>query len=107
MPRIEALTREHDRSDFDCGVAELNAYLKSMARQHGDKGVSRSFVLTDIDSPAILGFFTLALCEVVADKLPAGFVKKIPPTQPPGRSASTLSSLSKTAGEKIWRTSAF
>ena len=78
MPEIVALSKEHDRTGFDCGVVELNAFLKSTARQHGDKGISRTFVLTDHDSPVIMGFFTLTLCEVVAEKLPAGYARKYP-----------------------------
>jgi ribosomal protein S18 acetylase RimI-like enzyme len=101
VPRIDALTREHDRNGFDCGVAELNAYLKSTARQHGDKGVSRTFVLTDNDSPAILGFFTLALCEVVADKLPAGFVKKYPQHNLPAVRLARLAVSRKQQGKKF------
>ena len=78
MPEIAPLSKEYDRAGFDCGVAELNVFLKSTARQHGDKGVSRTFVLTDQGTPAIMGFFTLTLCEVVAEKLPAGYAKKYP-----------------------------
>ena len=78
MPEITSLSREHGRAGFDCGVPELNAYLKSTARQHSDKGISRTFVLTDQDSVAIMGFFSLTLCEVRVDKLPAGYAKKYP-----------------------------
>ncbi len=78
MPEIVALLREHDRAGFDCGVAALNAFLKSTARQHGAKGISRTFVLTEQDSPVIMGFFTLTLCEVVAEKLPVRIAKKYP-----------------------------
>jgi ribosomal protein S18 acetylase RimI-like enzyme len=78
VPEIEALSKHHDRTGFDCGVAELNAFLKSTARQHGDKGISRTFVLTDQDSPVIMGFFTLTLCEAVATKLPTSYAKKYP-----------------------------
>jgi ribosomal protein S18 acetylase RimI-like enzyme len=78
VPEIVALSKEHDRASFDCGVVELNTFLKSTARQHGDKGISRTFVLTELDSPAVMGFFTLTLCEVVANKLPARYAKKFP-----------------------------
>jgi len=75
---ITALSRAHDRARFDCGVPELNAFLKATARQHGNKGISRTFVLTDQSSPVIIGFFTLTLCEVMTENLPAGFAKKYP-----------------------------
>ncbi|GAB7026581.1 GNAT family N-acetyltransferase [Geotalea toluenoxydans] len=77
MPVIAPLSREHDRAGFDCGVPELNVFLKATARQHGEKGISRTFVLTEEDT-RILGFFTLTLGEIQVDRLPAGYVKKYP-----------------------------
>jgi len=79
VPEIVPLSRTHDRSGFDCGIPELNAFLKATSRQHGDKGISRTFVLIDSESPTtIMGFFTLTLCEVKSEKLPAPYAKKHP-----------------------------
>ena len=77
MLKIALLTREHDRNRFDCGIPELNQFLKSTARQHGDKGISRTFVLNE-DEPAILGFYTLTLGEIEAKQLPSRYAKKYP-----------------------------
>jgi len=77
VPVIAPLSRDHDRSGFDCGNKELNAFLKATARQHSDKGISRTFVLTEGDTK-ILGFFTLTLCEAKASNLPAEYSKKYP-----------------------------
>ncbi|MBA4373474.1 MAG: GNAT family N-acetyltransferase [Thermodesulfovibrio sp.] len=79
MLKIVPLSREHDRAAFDCGVAELNAFLKATARQRGEKGLSRTFVLADGDEPAvILGFFTLTLCELTAEPLPPAYAAMYP-----------------------------
>lgn len=79
MPEIVPLARHHDRTRFDCGVPELNSFLKATARQHGDKGISRTFVLSDQEKPeTILGYFTLTLCEVRTEYLPATYEKKYP-----------------------------
>ena len=77
MPEIAPLDRSHDRSGFTCGVAELDKFLKTTARQHIQKGISRTFVLTD-GSPAILGFFSLTLCELHTDLLPATLAPNYP-----------------------------
>jgi GNAT superfamily N-acetyltransferase len=77
VPEITSLARYHDRSKFDCGVPELNSFLKATARQHSDKGISRTFVLSDQEKP-ILGYFTLTLCEVRMEHLPATYAKKYP-----------------------------
>lgn len=79
MLKIAPLSREHDRAAFDCGVAELNAFLKATARQHGEKGLSRTFVLTESDKPTgSMGFFTLTLCEITAEHLPPSYAAKYP-----------------------------
>lgn len=79
MPEIVTLTRKHDRSGFDCGVPELNSFLKATARQHSDKGISRTFVLSEQEEPtAILGYFTLAICEVRTENLPGQYAKRYP-----------------------------
>lgn len=76
---IVPLSRDHDRSGFDCGAPALNSFLKAMARQHSEKGISRTFVLVEHNFPAvILGYFTLTLCEVRTAHLPAIYAKKYP-----------------------------
>ena len=81
--RIEILTRAHDREGFDCGSKDLNRYLRHTAHQHSEKGISRTFVLVNDEDPsAILGFFTLASCEILVDKLPRKYEKKYPTRAP-------------------------
>ena len=83
MKIIEPLNKSHDRERFDCGAAALNLFLRATARQHIQKGISRTFVLSDRDCPQnIIGFFTLTLCEVRSEKLPSSLAKKYPPQIP-------------------------
>jgi len=56
---IERLSPEHDRGGFNCGSEPLNRYLKETVRQHGERGISRTFVLVDDTSARprpMLGF---------------------------------------------------
>jgi GNAT superfamily N-acetyltransferase len=79
VPEIVSLARHQERSKFDCGVPELNFFLKATARQHSDKGISRTFVLSDQEKSAtIFGYFTLTLCEVRTEHLPSAYAKKYP-----------------------------
>jgi ribosomal protein S18 acetylase RimI-like enzyme len=81
--KIELLDKTHNRSNFDCGSEALNQYLQKTARQHTQKGISRTFVLIDLNSKqpkTILGFFTLSLCEVYSVKLPNKLANKYPQT---------------------------
>ena len=47
MHKIELLAKVHDRDGFDCGSEPLNLFLKQTARQHAERGISRTFVLVD------------------------------------------------------------
>jgi ribosomal protein S18 acetylase RimI-like enzyme len=77
MNRFEELNRSHNRTGFDCGVKELNDFLNNLARQNLKKGLSRTFVLTGKRVPEeILGYYTLSVFEVSAEKLPHRFAKK-------------------------------
>lgn len=96
MLRIESLSRRHDRKSFNCGNPALNDYLQKTAIQHIEKGISRTFVLIDTDTPAkISGFFTLAGCEVVTRDLPAGYTGKYPAKAPAARLARLAVSIDR------------
>jgi GNAT superfamily N-acetyltransferase len=85
---ILPLSRLHDRRQFDCGVSELNHYLQNTARQHGAKGIARTFVLVNDQEPGvILGYYTLCACEVVTEKMLRKHAKKYPPKAPAAKLA--------------------
>jgi GNAT superfamily N-acetyltransferase len=82
---VQPLSQQHDRAAFDCGVPTLNDFLRQTARQHQEKGVSRTFVLVDPDSKSpreIIGYFALSACEAVTAALPANLAKRLPRTIP-------------------------
>ena len=81
MRKIELLAKSHDRDGFDCGSEPLNLFLKQTARQHAERGISRTFVLVDegaSDPKPIIGFFALNLCQIKSESLPAEAAKKLP-----------------------------
>lgn len=81
MRRLEPLSRAHDREGFDCGSEPLNRFLKQTARQHAERGISRTFVLVDseVSEPKpILGYFSLTLCQVKPGTLSPADSRKLP-----------------------------
>ena len=75
MHKIESLAKPHDRDGFDCGSEPLNLFLKQTARQHAERGISRTFVLVDEDAVTpkpILGFFSLNICQIKSESLSVG-----------------------------------
>ncbi len=56
---ILPLSASHNRTAFDCGVDNMNRYLREQARQDSDKGLSRTFVCRATDAPeTIIGYYT-------------------------------------------------
>ncbi|MBU3694574.1 MAG: GNAT family N-acetyltransferase [Rhodocyclaceae bacterium] len=77
--RVLPLTGDHDRPGFDCGSQALNDWLCQVARQHQDKGLSRTFVAVADDAPEhILGYYALTLAELENRHLPDAWRKKLP-----------------------------
>ncbi|MBW2185650.1 MAG: GNAT family N-acetyltransferase [Deltaproteobacteria bacterium] len=88
MREIRTLDRTHDRVRFDCGEPALNRYLQQTARQHNDKGISKTFVYVDSEYPEkIIAFFTLSICEIVTQDLPQKYSKKLPQNAPAAKLA--------------------
>jgi len=79
MLSIQPLTGRHDRSAFESGSAQLDAWLRQTAQQHQRRGISKIFVAVADDAPSrILGFYALTACEVLTGALPPDLAKKLP-----------------------------
>ncbi|MDO8939595.1 MAG: GNAT family N-acetyltransferase [Methylicorpusculum sp.] len=77
--QIIPLTGSHDRQGFDCERQELNDWLRQVARQHQDKGLSKTFVAIDeAESTQICGYYALTLAELENRHLPDAWRKKLP-----------------------------
>ena len=77
--QLQPLQDNHDTEAFTCGVDALDRWLKSIARQHVNKGVSRTFVAIDPANPAqIVGYYSLTVAEIDTDKLPKDVARKLP-----------------------------
>ena len=79
MLRVLPLTGSHDRLAFDCGRPQLNDWLRHVARQHQDKGLSKTFVaIRDEEPNRICGYYALTLAELENRHLPPAWRKKLP-----------------------------
>lgn len=77
--RVLPLAGNHDRQGFDCGRQELNDWLRQVARQHQDKGLSKTFVANREEAPdRICGYYALTLAEIETHHLPEAWRKKLP-----------------------------
>jgi len=68
----EAITKQRDRTGFDCGDADLNLYVQKFARQNHESGGAKCFVAAPAATPArILGFYTLSPASLEYARTPA------------------------------------
>lgn len=81
---ISALEAAHEVNRFSCGKPELDVYLQATAKQHQNKNISKTYVLTDDEDPTlIIGFYTMAIRPMVPkEKMPPHMVKRLPNSVP-------------------------
>ena len=85
--RVESLSPDHDRGGFSCGIPALDAYLARQATQDIRRRVSACYVLIEVSSGKIVGYYTLAAASVALADLPEAVAKKLPryPSVPAAR----------------------
>lgn len=104
---VERLRKEHHRESFDCGNAELNAYLRIQARQEMERGVAVVYVLVPEDTPKeVAGFYSLSATSVKLTDWPEAVRKKLPrypliPATLIGRLAVSASHRGHHLGERL------
>lgn len=77
-PRFELLDKHHDRSSFDCGIDELNKYIRMQARQEADRNVSSTYIMIGNKTSEIAGYYSLSAFSINAGELPEDLLKKMP-----------------------------
>lgn len=55
---------EHNRNDFDCGIPELDIFLKQQAAQKDRDHKAKTYVALANDGKTIMGYFTLAMVRL-------------------------------------------
>jgi predicted GNAT family N-acyltransferase len=71
--------KRHDRASFTCGEPSLDRYLRELALQHHDAGISTTHVLIDKTAPArVLGYYTLSAAQLLLTELQEADRKRLP-----------------------------
>lgn len=69
--------RRHDRSDFACGHAGLDEYLKRYASQSLRHHLAQVYVAVD-EASRVLGYYTLSAASLSHGELPDGLARRLP-----------------------------
>jgi ribosomal protein S18 acetylase RimI-like enzyme len=76
--RFEALADGHDRGAFSCGDQALDNYLRTQATQDIRRRVANCFVVLDVASGAVAGYYTLSAASIALTDLPPELTKRLP-----------------------------
>lgn len=76
--QINELDSRFERSDFDCGQAKLDEYLKKYALQNMKKGYAITFVATPIESKLVVGYYSVSASSIEFVNLPENLNKGLP-----------------------------
>lgn len=74
---IEPLGKQ-DRERFECGSAELDAYLARQAGQDQRRNVAACFLAIENDTQIVAGFYALSACHIHLEDLDEAARKKLP-----------------------------
>jgi GNAT superfamily N-acetyltransferase len=76
-PRVEPLSRNHDRNDFVCGKDALDRYFHNQITQDARRHLAAPFVMVMPDG-AITGFYTLSGAALRLNDLPDVIARRLP-----------------------------
>lgn len=90
----EHLTAAHDVSAFDCGVADLNDWLKKRALSNEESGASRTYVVCS--AGRVVGYYALASGGVALTSAPGRVRRNMPDPLP-------VMIVGRLAVEQVWQ----
>ena len=76
----QALNVDHDISQFDSGVSDLDDWLRGVARLNELTGGSRTYVICE--GNRVIGFYSLATSSVEKERLPSRVERNMPEPVP-------------------------
>jgi ribosomal protein S18 acetylase RimI-like enzyme len=74
---LEPLGKQHDRSKFSCGQAELDDWFRRRASQDERRNIARVFVAVSPEL-GVVGFYSLSSFRLDFDDLPEELARKLP-----------------------------
>jgi hypothetical protein len=105
--KITRLENYHEKKSFSCGYSMLDNYIQKQAKQDIKKDLSACYVLEDVQSHLVIGYYTLSSNSISRDDFPLDIIKKLPrsyknlPTILLGRLAIDYNHKGKRYGELI------
>ncbi len=74
----EPINSKHKKSDFSCGKEMLDNYLHKQANQDIKRKLSACFVIKEMETNLIKGYYTLSNSSIPLELIPNEIRKKLP-----------------------------
>lgn len=98
----EPIAKEHDRSGFDCGDADMNQFLARYARQSHEQNATKTYCAIESALPGrILGFYSIAPSAVAHAAVPARMTKGLARHDVPGFLLARIATDRSVAGQGL------
>lgn len=75
---IERLSKDHDRSLFQCGNERIDTYFRKAVSQDAKRDYAVCFVAREIATGRIAGFYTLSSSSIPLVDIPPATAQKLP-----------------------------
>src|SRR4026208_1367046 len=76
--RLEPFGQQHDRAAFHSGVEVLDRYLRTQATQDARRRIATCFVVFEVATGRLAGFYTIASASIPTPDLPVEITKRLP-----------------------------
>lgn len=76
--QITLLAKAHDRESFRSGVADLDEFLRTYARQNARRDLTQTFVAVRPTTSAVSGYYSVRMGDVGIELLPESERKSLP-----------------------------
>lgn len=76
--QIIPISKRFNLKSFDCGVEELNRYLRQFAIPNDRKNIGKTFTVFIDNSKNISGYYTISMAQILFNDLPEDLKKGLP-----------------------------
>ncbi|RAZ76312.1 GNAT family N-acetyltransferase [Mesorhizobium atlanticum] len=98
----QPIAKQHDRTSFDCGDAQMNDFLRRFARQSHEQNAAKTFcAIDDTTTGRILGFYTIAPSAVAHETVPVTLTKGLARHEVSGFKLARLATDRRVAGRGL------
>ncbi len=100
--KILPISKNIKKKEFDCGIEDLNRYLRQFAIPNDKKNVGKTFIAVDDADPLQpVGYYTVSMAQIRFEELPEDVRKGLPKYPIPAMRIGKLAVDTSSQGRRI------